>query len=85
MDARFGHDVHVPPQKIFEVLLEPNQVEERSVAFHLDQQIDVAVGPVLAACDGTDDAHVPRAVPGGNAQDLVTVLVNRHGQLSQAL
>jgi hypothetical protein len=85
MDARLGEDIHTTPEELFEILLEPDKIQERPVVLHLDQQIDIAVGSVIAAGDGTEDAHVPRAVPGGNAQDLVTVLVNRHGQLSQAL
>lgn len=80
-----GQDVHVAPEEIFEVLLEPDEVEERSVVFHVDQQIDVAVGPVVAACDGTEYAHVPRAVLCGDTEDLFAAPVNRHRSHSEAL
>lgn len=36
------------PEEILEILLEPDEIEERPVIVHLDQQIDVAVGPVVA-------------------------------------
>ena len=85
MDAGVRQHVHVAPEQLFEILLEANEVEERPVVFHLDQQIDVAVGPVIAASDGTEYADVPRAVLGGDTEDLVAVPVNRHGEHSEAL
>ena len=60
---------NVAPEELFEILLEPDQVEERPVVFHLDQQIDVAVVPVVAACDRTENAHVPCAVLRGDAEE----------------
>ena len=85
MEARVSQDVYVAPEELFQILLETDEVEEGSVVVHLDQQIDVAVGLVVAARDGTEDAHVPRAVRGGNAQNLVAGPVNCHGWHSQAL
>ena len=85
MDARVGQDVNVAPKEICEVLLEPDEVEERPVVFHLDQQIDIAVGPSVTACDGSEYAHVPRAVQCGYAEDLFAVRVNRPGWRPEAL
>jgi hypothetical protein len=85
MDARIGQDVHAAPEEIFKILLESYEVEERPVVFHLDQEIDVAVSPVVAACYGTEYAHVARAVLRGDAEDLFAVPVNRHGWRSEAL
>lgn len=78
-DARVGQDVHVAPEELCQILLEPDEVKERSVLVHLNQQIHVAVRPVNAACDGTEYTHVPRAVLSGDAQDLFATPVNRHG------
>jgi hypothetical protein len=85
MDARVGQDVHVAPEEFFEILLEPDEVKERPAVFHLDQQIHVAIGQVLAACDGTEYAHVPCAVLCGDAEDLFAVPINRHGWHSHEL
>lgn len=85
MEARVGHDVHVAPEEYFEILLETNEVEQRPVVFHLDQEIDVAASPVVTARDGTEHAHVARAVLRGNAEDLFAVPVNRHGWRPETL
>jgi hypothetical protein len=85
MDARIRQDIHIPAEESFQLLFESNEVEERPVLFHFDQQIDVAVGPVVSAGDRPEYAHVPRAVLCGNPEDLFAVLVNRHGWRSEAL
>jgi len=81
VDARVGQDVHAAAEEYFEILLETDEVEKGSVVSHLDQEIDVALRPVVTACDGTEYAHVPR----GDAQDLFAVPVNRHGWRPEAL
>ena len=85
MDAAIGQDVYMTLEQPFQILFEPDEVEQRPVVFHLDQEIDVAVRPVVTARDRTKYPYVARAVPCGNAEDLFPVPVNRHGWRSEAL
>jgi hypothetical protein len=85
MDAVVGQDVDMASEQLFEILLEPDEVEQRPVVFHFDQEIDVAVSAVVTACDGTEYADVARSVLRGNAENLFAVPVDRHGWRSEAL
>jgi hypothetical protein len=37
MDTDIGQDIHATLQEFFKLLLEPDEIEERPVVFHLDQ------------------------------------------------
>jgi hypothetical protein len=62
----------------FEILRQGDEVQRRPIVLHIDQQIEIAVDPILAAGDGTEHAHVPSAVVRGETKDFVALPVNGH-------
>lgn len=58
-----GPDVHRDTKELGELDLQRLHVEQRASGLELDEQVDVAVGPVLASGGGTEDARFGGAVP----------------------
>lgn len=69
-DAAVAEHVHVGFEEVFEVLPEPDEVEQAAAGLHLDEQVDVAVLLLLAAGGRPEDADVAGSVPLGAIEDL---------------
>ena len=79
MDARVSQYVHLALEKLLEFLVKAHEIQERSVVVHFDQQINVAIEPVFTSRDRTKHADVPRAVAGGDAEDLFAISFDGQG------
>jgi hypothetical protein len=52
-------------EKLFKVLAETHQIEQRAISVHLHQQIEVTLCMVLSPRDRAEDSNVPGAVSCG--------------------
>jgi hypothetical protein len=85
VDALVSQNIDFALEQFLKILLEANEIKQGSLVFHFDQQVDVTIGPVFAAGDGTEHAYVSRAMACGDTQDLVTVPINGHDSRSDEL
>lgn len=73
MDARISQDVYFAIEELFEVLAESDEIEQRSAGLHVDEEIEIAFWMIVAACHGSEQADVSRAVLGCDLQDLLSL------------
>jgi hypothetical protein len=66
--------IDVAAEQIGEVLPKPDEVQQASARFHLDQKVNVAPAGHLPSSDRSEHAHVSRAVTGCAGDDFVTTL-----------
>ncbi len=79
MDARVGQDVHFAIEQLLEILTETHHVQQGTIWFHVDEEVDVASGVVIAAGNPTKQPEIARAVPPGDLHDLVSLALEVHG------
>jgi hypothetical protein len=65
-EASFDHEIDPSANEGFELFGERQIVTPTSIRRHVDEQVNVAIGPFLAANDGAEEAHVRGAVPRGD-------------------
>jgi hypothetical protein len=72
--AQTAHREHVSlsSQQLLQVLLETDQIQERLVGVHIDQEIDVTVGTVVTARDRSKDTDVARPVAHCEIEDVLS-------------
>jgi hypothetical protein len=71
LETTLGNYIHSTFQERLQVILEPTQVKKGSARFEFDKQVDIALFVRFAACDGAEDAHIPRAVLRADLQSLI--------------
>ena len=69
--------VNFPAQELLEILLEPNYIQERPACLDVHEQVEVAVGPIVTSCDGSEDTHVACAVACGDLEDFLSAADER--------
>ena len=72
MNAAFSHNVDFATQQLFELLAKPHEVQQRSAGFHVDEEIDVALGAIFTASHGAEQTHVSSTMTGGDFENLGT-------------
>jgi len=75
MQPLFRANVHLHSEQVLEVLLESDDVEQTSIRFPFDEQIQVALACRVAASDRTIDPNLPRAVASRQIEDSGTLLM----------
>ena len=73
-EAAIDDYVNAPPQKLLQVLPQPDMVEQAPARLQINEQIDITVRARIAASKGAEDADVPCPVACGDVKDLVAVL-----------
>ncbi len=77
------HHIDTTSQELLQVKDQRRVIEQASARLQVDEEIDVALRPCLAAGDRTKHADVAGAVLGGKLQDLLSLfpekLVEVHG------
>src|ERR1022692_2116118 len=68
------YDVYVHAQQVLQIGHEPGQIEERPALVHVNQEIDVAVLPVVSAGHRTKDTNIAGAVQFGELEDVRLLL-----------
>ena len=68
-EAFLGHDFNVAPQKLLQILFEADEVQERTAMLNINEQVQIAIGPVLVPRDGTKDPDVSHAVSRRKVED----------------
>src|SRR5690349_6461132 len=70
-ERRLGHDVDGAPEEPLEAELQARQVQEGPPGLEGDEEIHVAIVPLLPARHRAKHANLARAALGGRAADLV--------------
>jgi hypothetical protein len=70
MHARWREHVYAAAEQIFQVLAQADEVEQRPILFHVNQEIQVAVRARFPARPGPEDPDVPSPVFLRDAQDV---------------
>jgi hypothetical protein len=68
-----GQYIHASAEKLLNVLLEGDDIEQRSARLNVDEEIDVAVFMVITARDRAEHPDMANAVTSGAVQDFATV------------
>jgi hypothetical protein len=71
LEAPGRHDIDRVPEEFLEFPSHPHEVEQRTVRVEINQQVDVAVWPVIAACDRAKQAHPVPMMSCGDGYDLL--------------
>jgi hypothetical protein len=71
-----NNHLHLFAQEFFQLGREASGKPRACDSSHINKQIDVAVGRVLAPCRRAEQADIPGTVAGGHAQDFVPAFVN---------
>jgi hypothetical protein len=74
MQTRAGQHIYSAVEQLFEILTEPNDVQQRTVGVHVHEQIDVAVAAVIATRDGAEHTEVAGPVLRRYSEDAVAFL-----------
>ncbi len=69
-DSGVADHIHSRAKQVFEVLPQPDKIEQASAGFHLYEQVHVACRAVLTASQRAEDAYVPGPVRSGKAKNL---------------
>src|ERR1039457_3261497 len=69
------YDVYVHAQQVLQIGHEPGQIEERPALVHVNQEIDVAVLPVVSAGHRTKNTNIAGAVQFGELEDVRLLLL----------
>ena len=69
--------LHVLAEKLLNVLLEGNHIEQRSARLDIDEEIDVAVLMIVPAGDRAEHADVAQAVSCRGVQNFAAVLAEQ--------
>lgn len=69
-EATFGDHVDGAPQKVLQVLLDGDDIQQASIGFEIDEEVEIAVGSLLAPSPRAEHPHRMRAVCSSNLQDL---------------
>ena len=80
-EAAVGEHFDSTFEQLGEILFEADHVEERSSGFDVDENVDVAVRPIVAARDRPEHADITDAVTAREFENLATVgaqTVDRH-------
>jgi hypothetical protein len=67
MQRSFSDDIHLSAEQILQVLLESHVIHEARSLFHVDEKIEIAIGPFFPASSRPKEPHVLRPVLAGEA------------------
>jgi len=70
-EAAIRQHFHAAAEEIREVLLEADDVKQRTSGAHINKDVDVAVRPIVSAHDRAKDPDVPHAVAFGKREDYI--------------
>ena len=70
MNAVGGNRVNAPAEEIFEILAKTDEIQQRSIRFHVHEEIQVAASDCFAASLRSENTDVSRAVFLGDSQDV---------------
>jgi hypothetical protein len=65
-----GQYIHVSAEQLLNVLLEGDDIEQRSASLNVDEEIDVAVFMIITARDRAEHTYVANAVARRTVQDF---------------
>jgi hypothetical protein len=71
-----GGDVHGASEQVLQLVLQ-GRIAQRPVLVHIDQHVEIAGGPGVAASHGSEDSKRPGAMSQGRALDLVAASPQR--------
>jgi len=82
MQRPIGHDVRRHTEPLRQIQFQPGQIEQRPPAFELYQEVQIAVGSLLAACARPEEASTAYSVLPQDRDDPVLEVshacVHRH-------
>jgi hypothetical protein len=78
VNASVREDIHLPVKEIFEVLAQPDQVEQGASCFHFHEQVEIAVWTVLTASGRAEEPDISSSVACGDSQDVVPFVMQVH-------
>jgi hypothetical protein len=64
---------------VFELLSKRDEIEQRAFRLHVDQQLEIALRPLIATRDRTEQANVSSSVSCCDVSDLVSFVLDIHG------
>ncbi len=70
MQGRFRHDIHFAAKYFFQILPQPDLIQQATARLKIYQQIQVAFRPGLAPRQRTEDADIMGIVFGGEAENI---------------
>jgi hypothetical protein len=75
-DPSLGHHVNFAAEEVFEILFKPDLIEKATTRLEVHKDIDVTIGPCLAAGHGAEQPNPADAVPLREPKNGLTVLAN---------
>ena len=70
LEVAGGYQVDLGAEDGLQVGLDPSQAEQAHLRRQVHEQVDVAIGPVLAASDAAEDPQVSHVVGGGRSDQV---------------
>ena len=70
MNARVCEHVDFRMEQVFQILTEPDEIEQRSSRLHFDKQIEITAGTVFPQGCGAEHSNIARSVTRGDLQDV---------------
>jgi len=80
VNTSLSQNVDLASEKLFKVLTKADEIQERPVAVHVDQEIEITRWTSLTARDGAEHSDISSAVLSGDFQNVVSSAVNVHGR-----
>jgi len=74
VERLFSNYIYPLAQEIFQILNQRDVVQQAAAEVELDQEIEVAIGTLLARDDGTEHAEVAGAVASRDVQNQFSLL-----------
>ena len=68
MQLALGAQIHLHPQRVFDIELQADDAEQRSARGKVHEQVEVAALVVETVHDGPEHANVARAARGGDGE-----------------
>lgn len=80
MQALLRDHINLAAEQFLQIHQQAAQIEEPAFAFENHKKVDIAVRIRLASCHRAEEPQPGRAVPGGNTQDLVSLVTESFSQ-----
>lgn len=79
MQTCVSQHIYSALEQLFEILTEAHNIQEGSVWFHVNQEVDVTSSAVVPSPDRAKQSQIACAVSCGDLHDLVSLLFEIHG------
>ncbi len=70
LDPTLVRNLDRTPQEVLQGFDQCGMIHQTAIGIEGHEQVEVALGPVLTACHGAEEAYVTRPVFCGDAQDF---------------